>query len=70
MKDANVTAEDLQWRCGACDQSLAVAPVTVSYMGHRFTVALGRCPGCGSVMISEELALGKMAEVEQILEDK
>jgi hypothetical protein len=39
-------------------------------MGNRITADLPKCPVCGFVMISEELALGKMAEVEQILEDK
>jgi hypothetical protein len=31
---------------------------------------LPRCPRCGLVFIPEELALGKMAEVEKLLEDK
>jgi hypothetical protein len=39
-------------------------------MGNRMTADLPQCPVCGFVMISEELALGKMAEVEQALEDK
>jgi hypothetical protein len=28
------------------------------------------CPGCSSILIDEELATGKMAEAEQIIEDK
>jgi hypothetical protein len=28
------------------------------------------CPNCNQVLVPEELALGKMAEVEKILEDK
>jgi hypothetical protein len=39
-------------------------------MGNRMTANLSQCPICGYVLISEELALGKMAEVEQVLEDK
>jgi hypothetical protein len=70
MKAHNVTPEDLEWTCRQCGRALEAAAVTVEYMGNQFTTELPRCPGCGFVMISEELALGKMAEVEQILEDK
>lgn len=70
MRETNFTPEDLQWRCAACDCAMEVGPVTVEYLGHTFTVDLARCPVCGKAMVSEELALGKMAEVEQILEDK
>jgi hypothetical protein len=44
--------------------------VTVSYLGNRFTTEMPRCPRCGQALVSEDLALGKMAEVEGILEDK
>jgi hypothetical protein len=47
-----------------------VGSVAVEYMGNQFTTELPTCPGCGFVLISEALALGKIAEVEQILEDK
>lgn len=57
-------------RCARCDRELEVASVTVGYLGSSFQVDLPRCPGCGLVHVSEELALGKMAEVEQQLEDK
>jgi hypothetical protein len=39
-------------------------------MGAQFDTHLARCPRCGMVMVSEETALGQMAEAEQILEDK
>jgi hypothetical protein len=45
-------------------------PITVTYMGNRFATDLPHCPSCGMVLVSEEIALGKMAEVEQALEDK
>ena len=62
--------EDLTWQCRKCKVNLVVGPVTLSYMGNRMTADLPQCPVCGFVLISEELALGKMAEVEQVLEDK
>ncbi|HMK65280.1 MAG TPA: hypothetical protein VK564_05755 [Thermodesulfobacteriota bacterium] len=64
------TSADLLWRCFRCRMDLVVGTVTVTYLGNRFTADLPHCPNCGLVLISEELALGKMAEVEQILEDK
>jgi Zn-finger nucleic acid-binding protein len=44
--------------------------VELQYMENVFKVELPLCPKCGAVLISEELALGKMLEVEQLLEDK
>jgi hypothetical protein len=70
MKQENVRPEDLQWTCAKCNQPLVVGPVTVEYLGNQFTAELPKCPACGMVLISEDLAMGKMAEVEQILEDK
>ncbi len=62
--------QDLTWKCRKCDINLIVGPATLTYMGNRMTADLPQCPLCGYVLISEELALGKMAEVEQVLEDK
>ena len=47
-----------------------MAKVPISYLGNEFPVDLLRCPGCGLVFIPEDLALGKIAEVEKLLEDK
>ena len=44
--------------------------VNISYLGNVFPVDLLRCPRCGLVFVPEELALGKMADVEKLLEDK
>ena len=57
-------------RCAACDRALVVSRVTIGYMGSAFDVDLQRCPSCGQVYIPEAIALGKMADVEQQLEDK
>lgn len=56
--------------CGRCELALVPGPVTLTYLGHNFTVDLPRCPGCGQVYISPDLALGRMTEVEMMLEDK
>ncbi|MCU0603021.1 MAG: DNA-binding protein [Desulfobacterales bacterium] len=70
MKTENVYPEDLEWVCRKCSRPLEAGTVSVGYMGNQFTTELPVCPGCGFVLITEALALGKMAEVEQLLEDK
>ena len=70
MNQENIRPEDLKWLCGKCKVPLAPAAVTVEYLGNEFTAELPKCPQCGMVLVSQEVALGKMAEVEQILEDK
>jgi len=70
MKSEYTRPEDLGWKCGRCNQELVVGQVSVEYLGNRFSTELAKCPSCGFVLVSEELALGKMAEVEQMLEDK
>lgn len=64
----NITAEG--WECARCCSPLHRMPVEITYMGSSFPVELPRCPACGFTFIPPELALGKMLEVEQILEDK
>ncbi len=56
--------------CFQCDLPLEMGKVEVGYLGNKFPVDLHRCPKCGQTFIPEELALGKMTEVEKILEDK
>ena len=70
MKMGSVNPEDLEWTCHKCGEHLVGGQVTVNYLGNQFTVDLPKCPKCGLVLITEEVAMGKMAEVEQILEDK
>ena len=70
MSVSATPASGATWICERCWRELAVAKVTLAYMGSEFPVELPRCPQCGLVLIDEALALGKMAEVERILEDK
>jgi ribosomal protein S27AE len=70
MKSPHARPGDLEWKCGRCNQELVLGQVSVEYLGNRLTTELAKCPKCGMVLVSEELALGKMAEVEQMLEDK
>ncbi len=58
------------WECEACHEPLRPGPAQLAYMGSVFDVELPLCRKCGLVLVPEELALGKMLEVEQVLEDK
>ena len=58
------------WICDKCKEELKPGKVKATYLGGSFEVELMRCPRCGNVFISEDLALGKMLEVEKELEDK
>ena len=57
-------------KCARCGVELQVRKTTFSYMGRSFGHEVPACPQCGKVYISRELAEGKMAEVEILLEDK
>ena len=56
--------------CNKCSILLTLGKVTLSYLGSDFPVELYKCSQCGLVFIPEELARGKMEQVEQALEDK
>ncbi|MDR3370924.1 DVU_1557 family redox protein [Rhodoferax sp.] len=56
--------------CAKCCKPLVPGKVKASYLGSSFEVELLNCPDCGFVYIAEDLALGKMLQVEQALEDK
>ena len=56
--------------CYACQIPLETARVDFSYMGLEFHTELPKCPKCGQVFIDEDMARGRMAEVETELEDK
>ena len=58
------------WQCTQCRQALQPAKVGVTYLNSVFTVELMACPECGFILVPEDLAVGKMLEVEQLLEDK
>lgn len=62
--------EQSKWLCDKCQEELVLSKVKVSYLEGNFEVDLLKCPVCNQVFIDESLALGKMKEVEESLEDK
>lgn len=62
--------EKIPWVCSKCHEKLEKSLVKVKYLSGNFEVELMKCPKCNMVIIPENLALGKMLEVEKSLEDK
>lgn len=62
--------QDTPWICDKCNKKLELKTVKISYLDSLFEVELMKCPQCNTVFIGEDLALGKMLEVEKGLEDK
>lgn len=58
------------WTCDKCNEKLELRTVKVRYLSGLFEVELLQCPQCKTVFIGEDLALGKMLDVEKGLEDK
>lgn len=56
--------------CVKCGVKLTLGKVTLAYLGSKFPVELYKCPECGLVYIPDDLANGKMLQVEKALEDK
>jgi Zn-finger nucleic acid-binding protein len=58
------------WVCDKCKEKLEMRKTNVVYLDATFEVELMKCPKCGMVFIDEDLAKGKILEVEKALEDK
>jgi NADPH-dependent glutamate synthase beta subunit-like oxidoreductase len=56
--------------CAKCRIPLEKSETKFEYLKHEFSHAIPKCPICDQAYISEELVLGKMLEVETMLEDK
>lgn len=58
------------WQCVRCRTPLQPGKVQFNYLENTFTVGVLVCPHCEQALIPEDMAVGKMLEVEQLLEDK
>ncbi len=65
-----MNAEERKWKCAKCRRELEVKKTVFFYLGHTVAHDVRVCPGCGKIFIPEKLAEGRMAEVEEQLEDK
>jgi hypothetical protein len=66
----NETERISAWICDKCKEKLILGKVKATYLQGNFEVDLRMCPKCHDVFVGEDLALGKMLEVEKTLEDK
>lgn len=62
--------EEKQVICFKCRIPLEISKVEISYLDNSYQTELPKCPRCGLIYVPEELAHGKMLELEQTLEDK
>jgi len=56
--------------CYKCKTLLAMKKIRFDYLAHNFFAEVPVCPECGRPFVSEELAKGKMADLERHLEEK
>jgi hypothetical protein len=70
MNTSLKSSSENQWICERCNKKLERGKAQIGYLGSLFTVDILKCPMCGIVMVTEEMAVNKMAEAEQLLEDK
>ncbi len=70
MGERTQSMDDSGWVCNSCGVAVEVQTVRLQYRRTIFALHLPTCPKCGMILIDEELAVGKMAEAEQIIEDK
>lgn len=70
MSSTDKKKQDETWQCFKCKVAMVLGKVKVSYMGSDFQIDLFHCPKCGAVLVPEDLAVGKMLEVEKNMEDK
>ena len=61
--------ESGDWIC-SCGGELKPAVVNATYLHGGFSITLMTCVKCGTPLVPEHLAVGRMYEVERVLEDK
>lgn len=70
MSSASAPAPPPSYTCAKCKKPLVPGKVIASYLGSEFPIELWKCPECGKILVPKDLATGRMAQVEQALEDK
>lgn len=70
MSIRNEQKGENEWVCAKCDIELEPAKAQITYMGYGFTIDVLECPRCHIILVTEDMAVNKMAEAEKALEDK
>ncbi len=63
-------AEERIWKCAKCRKELVMKKTVFSYLGQTVAHEVRACPDCGKILVPQDFAEGRMAEVEEQLEDK
>ena len=59
-----------EWTCRKCGKPLQMKKMLFEDLGNNISYELPACPDCGNIFVPKELAEGKIAETELLLEDK
>jgi hypothetical protein len=70
MTERAKSGSDSGWICNRSKVPLEIQKVRLQYSRAIFALDLPACPRCGMILVAEDLAIGRMAEAEQALEDK
>ena len=62
--------EKQTWICDRCGVELELIEAHLKYLDRQFRHKIPRSPRCGLFCIPEDLARGRIREVEKALEDK
>ncbi len=57
-------------KCCKCNVEMVERKTTFDYLGHEASYPVLGCRVCGQAYVPEDLADGKIAEVETLLEEK
>lgn len=58
------------WYCFKCEEKMKYSEINLIYCDFEIALVGLVCPRCDAKFIPEELAVGKMAEGEKMIEEK
>ncbi|OPY68053.1 MAG: hypothetical protein A4E63_02108 [Syntrophorhabdus sp. PtaU1.Bin050] len=70
MKVRDEPGGECEWVCATCGTELEQGKAQIRYVGCTFSIDVLVCRQCDLVLITEDMAIGKIAEAEKVLEDK
>lgn len=59
-----------RWFCNKCRVEMEEALINISYLGVDGQIEGLKCPKCGASYITEDIATGKLARGEKLIEEK
>jgi hypothetical protein len=59
-----------EWHCFKCKVKMVESRVRMSYLGKTGSTQGIKCSKCGVAYLLEEIAVGRVAKAEKMIEDK